>query len=187
MPSLVRSAALTLLLVLVTGTARGDDLPDPNPAHPGNGWYGWKILLADGAVAGATGLCVAAGLEDPCWVPLSGYLFASPIIHGVHRGPLRAIASVALRLSLPILGYWIGSKIPDCSINNYDGNCGLGESLFGAALGATTAVAIDSVWAFDDPSARAAVPSGSRAPGFSAMPAVSLMARGAGVGLAGRF
>jgi hypothetical protein len=185
---LVCPAVLTAFLTLAIATARADQARGPAAPPPGSGeWYGWKVLMADGAVIAATLSCVDLGWEDPCWVPAFGYFLTGPIVHGLHRGTARTFASVGFRVMLPIVGAAIGKAIPDCYPDTQDGNCGIGEMLLGGAIGIGVAMTIDAVWAFGNGEAGQPPQAVARKSGFSALPTLSLTARGAGIGFAGRF
>jgi hypothetical protein len=190
----------TLLLAATTTTARGEmprksDRADAgaNPlgvpfSTPGRQWYGWKLLLADGAEIAALAICIGAGGETPCWVPAFAYALSGPIIHARHRGVPRALGSLAFRLGLPVLGMYAGTKLADCNNPSRRENCQAGEQLVLGTLGVVAAIAIDAIWAFDYAPAQPESPASAARASVSVQPMISFgRGSGAGLGLVGRF
>src|ERR1700735_3738550 len=71
---------------------------------PATSWYGWEQLVADGGSAllaiRALGVSNSASGDASVLLGMSsagGYLVASPIIHGMHGNPGKAVLAVALR------------------------------------------------------------------------------------------
>lgn len=117
-------------------------------------WYGWQTLIADAAAVAVGSGCLYLYLKDvidaddgkQCFVP---FVLASPGVHLVHRGPLRALGSLGLRVGLPVLGLLVG-------LGSDDGNSGGDQSglhfdgaVSGFALGLVLGLAIDTLLAFD--------------------------------------
>ena len=70
---------VTLILLAFSGRARGEA-----------SWYGYQILLSDGATTGAMfGLSPGFAIN---------YLIGPPIIHGVHGNTGRIFGSIGLRI-----------------------------------------------------------------------------------------
>ncbi len=101
--------------------ARGDtrDAPEAvstSGATPERHWYGWQLLIVDGASLGVT-----AGTEvrNPGWVGtasavtgLAGLFLGGPIVHLTHRHTGKALGSLALRLVPGVVGY--GALLAAC-------------------------------------------------------------------------
>jgi hypothetical protein len=105
---LVAAAVLTLalfLLLLATGSARADDTPDPDV--PGATlWYGWQTLATDGAA-----LFLNFGQTPTERGALAAYGLGGPMVHLIHERPMTALASLGVRVGLPVLGFAIGSAL----------------------------------------------------------------------------
>ncbi|MBI5533761.1 MAG: hypothetical protein HY898_13660 [Deltaproteobacteria bacterium] len=128
-----RTAAPELVASLVRIRSRsGDDDDAP--------WYGWQILLADGAgIALFYASLQASSHSDTRAIELTAglgiYGLGGPIIHVVHGNPGRATLSLGMR-GIPILAGFAASDAGD-----------IGSALGGAMLALATglgAVAIDS-------------------------------------------
>ena len=104
-------ALLSAFVVIGAGTARASEdaegVPVP-PATARGAWYGGTVLLFDGAMIATTAGCAALTDSEGCQLPVYGYLLGGPIIHGRHHGWGRALASVGLRLGLPLVGLFLG-------------------------------------------------------------------------------
>jgi hypothetical protein len=125
----MRLAVPVLIAALVVSSIAPPALADdPAPATtpaasataPATSWYGWEQLAADGGAAllalGALAVSNSASGDASAFLATAsagGYLVASPVIHGMHRHPAKALLAVAIRLALPALtgaiGYGIGS------------------------------------------------------------------------------
>jgi hypothetical protein len=62
------------------------------------GWYGWKILIADG---GAVLLTVSTSTLGPI-IGGGAYLLTAPSIHLGHKRGLAALGSLSLRIAAPL-------------------------------------------------------------------------------------
>ena len=190
--------ALPLLLVAAAmKPARADviDGEDPvsvvplTPAPPARIWYGWQVLATDGALAAVTAAALAGDQEDLGEIALLGLLVSGPIVHGVHGKGTRALASLGLRIGLPLAGGLIGLAIADCpprDPNAFLDLCGVGETALGALGGMAAAITIDSIWAYED-AAVTPSPTPAPRPSWSVTPTVKVSETSAGIGLAGRF
>ncbi len=106
---------LLVALVLAPMLAAADDLPPgltpPTAMSADHRSYRGEVLLYDGIsdaliVGGLSG----AGGGFPVMLGLGGYLVAGPDVHLRHGHTGRAIASLALRIALPSLGWYVGSQ-----------------------------------------------------------------------------
>lgn len=130
--------------------------PETVPAQPVDqgtpSYRGWTL----GADAVAVGLMVVAvDHEDEGLAMLSlvTYAFGAPLVHLAKKRPERALASVGLRVGLPILGAMIGEGMhKDSYCNNYDyyETCDeegpSEEAALGVVVGIVAASAIDSIY-----------------------------------------
>lgn len=83
-------------------------LPPPPPKKTRSEWYGWQILLVDGASL-ASGLAVGlAGKAEPgAAVGLTGYALGAPIVHWANGQVGAGFGSLALRVGTPIsMAFW---------------------------------------------------------------------------------
>lgn len=164
-----------------TGPSQGPE--DDPPSRPRERWYGGWVLAGDAAwIAGAVamaklgcGACVGATVAG-------GYLIAPGIVHGVHGGAGNVLASLGVRVVLPIGGAWLFE--PDYSGEETAGGARPGESvgggismMFGAMLGAVAAIGLDAALVAWGPEARAT----------AAGPTVWVGRSGGGLGLRGAF
>ena len=120
-------------------------------------WYGWQILIVDGASI----------VTMPILVGLAGYVLGGPIVHAAHdRWGIGAL-SLGARLAGPTVGI-LAMGGADCKGDF----CGLGL-LVGAAVGAGVAVAVDvALLAREDvPVTRS--PERAAAPIFSIKPSIA--------------
>ena len=120
-------------------------------------WYGWQSLSADGA---ALLTLISAGaasdqkghLSDVLTYGSVGiYLLGAPVIHFAHGNPGRGLGSLGLRAGVPVAFGAIGSKLEDCSGDNYYDLCGIVGIIVGGVLGIATAITIDAaVLSYDE-------------------------------------
>lgn len=148
-------------------------VPVSRTAPAERSWYGWQILLADAA----SFACVGVTEQEAC---LLGFALSGPVVHTLHGRPGRGLASLGLRVGLPLIGALIGSAVANCpeeppapppSNGNGHGSgfgtvsipsfCGLSEVALGTMIGAAGAMAVDGVLAFTDgePAREASKPS----------------------------
>jgi hypothetical protein len=86
-------------------------------------WYGWQTLASDAASIGLirTGFAVgdrSAGSDGSLTATsgfiglgTAGYLGGAPTVHAFHHNPGRSIASVGLRLGLPLVSAIVGPRL----------------------------------------------------------------------------
>jgi hypothetical protein len=104
-------------------------LPASAPRDTKRAWYGWKTLTLDAAAAGVAlgGLAAFDGSEASSAVvgslALSTYGFGAPVVHLLHDEPSRAIASLGLRVGLPVvaLGMVVAGSDNECGPGQAEG------------------------------------------------------------------
>jgi hypothetical protein len=123
-----------------------DPSPESAASTPASsGWYGWQILLADTA---SITLVFAGGARSDAAVTagLAGWIGAGPAVHLAHGDVGKGALSLALRLGLPLLGAWAGSRIAGCAGQSGDNDeCG-GPAALGGLFGVLAAETIDDGW-----------------------------------------
>jgi len=122
---------------------------------------------------------VVGGLAEPTgepllWIAGGGYLLGAPIVHLAHGNPGRAVASLGLRVGLPVAFVGVGTVLEDCQGQDF---CGLASVLIGVPLGMATAIALDAAVLSRDTVKRP----------FAIVPTATLGTRSATVGLSGAF
>jgi hypothetical protein len=128
--------SLALLLVLVHGKpASAAEAAEPATTTQQTTWYGYQVLLTDGASIGL-GL-----LTDSPAVLIAGYLLGPIVIHGVDRRAGLAVVSPLVGVFLPVLGVAIGSQFKSC--NAYGDECAVGGSIVGGSIGVAAAMILD--------------------------------------------
>jgi hypothetical protein len=99
-------------LLLVEGAARADPAPvAPLPAATERQWYGWQTLAADGAA-------LVFGTQGQVEAGLATFVFGAPVVHWAHGRVGAGFGSLALRVSLPLLGLVALDSLPcrsECS------------------------------------------------------------------------
>jgi hypothetical protein len=116
----------------------------PDTAHPPRveepakvtRWYGGQTLAVDAASIGAVVLGASSQAVPLAALGFGGYLLGGPIVHFSHGNGGRGLASLTLRIGLPVLGVWAG-----CGTGG-GGPCYGGVA--GAALGVGAAIVVDS-------------------------------------------
>ncbi|HEX8109307.1 MAG TPA: hypothetical protein VF516_16355 [Kofleriaceae bacterium] len=98
--------------------------------------YGWQIAIAD--VAGT--LLLFRNDHSSASVGLMVYALGGPIIHGAHEQGGRAVASLTLRLGLPLASAWVWGRCPS-SADECEND---GAVAVGLVLGFVTAMVIDA-------------------------------------------
>lgn len=170
----VQSLLLTLILLAVAPTAGAQTTrasaapapaplvlapPGPPPAPPARTkeeWYGWKLLIVDGAViTSGVGLAVADAPAAGAITAVSGYVLGGPIVHWAHGQVGRGFVSLGGRIVIPLLtgatvlgvtyaafgtGNFVGSRRSD---NVFD-SVNMVFALGAAALSAPVAIALDA-------------------------------------------
>jgi hypothetical protein len=118
--------------------------------------YSGQIVLADATWVST--LLLAAKAEDGGVAVVGGlgYFLAAPSVHLAHRRPKTALASVVLRVGMPLIGAALGAatfsllssprrcdhQLSDCS--GGPGDAALYGGLFGGFLGVVVAPAVDA-------------------------------------------
>jgi hypothetical protein len=128
----------------------------PSIAHadepPRRQWYGYQLLLADGATGALT---IAGAQSDSPGViggALFGSLFMGPIIHGLNGQQGNAVRSIGIRLAAPLLGsICFGAPLARVLSVNQSGNdrsdAQMAGVLTGAVLGWVIGVLVDDAMA----------------------------------------
>jgi hypothetical protein len=163
---LVAAAVLTLallLLLLASGSARADEIEDPE-APAATLWYGWQTLATDGAA-----LFLNFGQMQTGHGALAAYGLGGPMVHLIHARPMTALASFGVRVAFPVLGFAIGSALDRADRVDRAGHADRAQpellradmpiplwSLLLAGAGVPTAMAFDSAVLARDPAPRAA-------------------------------
>jgi hypothetical protein len=104
----------------------------PPPPEVEDHWYGWQVLIVDGASI----------VTMPIIIGFGGYFLGGPIVHMAHGEYWRAIGSLGLRIGAPIAGAFLGAGLL-CQNRGGEWGC-LGEALLGLIAGALAAAAIDA-------------------------------------------
>lgn len=120
-------------------------------------WYGWQILIVDGASI----------VTMPILVGVGGYFLGGPIVHAAHDHWGMGALSLGLRVAGPTVGI-LAMGGADCKGDF----CGLGL-LLGAAVGAGVAIAIDVALLAHDEVPVTKAPERAAAPIFSIKPSVT--------------
>lgn len=86
------------------------ECPDPPPPRPARRsvWYGWQILIIDGASIGVV-LTSLTGSTAPAFVAAGLNFVGAPIVHWAHGEVGSGFASLAVRALIPGLGAAIGA------------------------------------------------------------------------------
>lgn len=147
------------LPAVATATAKAPQPPAPSASPARQRWYGWQLMLADAASVGLYTWSTAGNpLENPSTVGLIGaqlYLFGPPVIHAVmHDKPKTGLASLGLRLGLPLLGAGMSSLIGHgIGLRRCPREQGLCQAVavgsaayIGLGVGYLTAIGLDAAW-----------------------------------------
>jgi hypothetical protein len=161
-------------------------------------WYGWQILIADGA---AIGMLVGAGAvkDDRTGNTLAlgwglTYVLGGPVVHWVHRHGGIGAASLGLRLGCPIglalLGFGIGTAADGGRNRSFD-SAALAGTVIGFLVGFPTAIALDTAVLaredVEDEAPDAQAQSRLQRPSFTLHPDVQTSTTGAQLGVRGSF
>jgi hypothetical protein len=145
--------------------------------------YGWEILAADAASLLVSVIGSGADRSDSgafAFVGLFGYVAAPPVVHLFHHQSGRALASMGMRLGLPVLGVVVGvAASSGCEDDGEFDFCQLGWGAVGLLVGTASAIVTDVALA------REPVPRASA--GLQLIPQVLVSEREARIGLAGSF
>lgn len=141
----MRVSVAVVALLLVTAAARADSPPPPE--EPFVESYRNTTLAMDGVGMGLTALGLGGNVEVLALIGLPLYLVGPPLMHVSNGRPRRAVASVGMRVGLPLLGLVIGDSIPrDCGDT---GDCNTSPSsgvLIGVGAGLVVASALDAIF-----------------------------------------
>jgi hypothetical protein len=142
-------------------------------------WYGYQIMAAD-----LTSVGLALFGSQTAFGEV-GLVAAPSVIHGLHKRTRLAIASPILRVSLPLVGYFIATSSTSCTIMPGESECRHDPGLLGAGIGLVTAMILD--WSLSWETVEASIEHGPP-PRISLTSAgVAPTASGATVVLGGRF
>jgi hypothetical protein len=96
-------------------------------------WYGWQILICDGA----------AILTTPLLPPFGAavYVLGGPIVHVAHLHGFSALGSLGLRVLAPPAGFILGALAGSGCNGEF---CALGYGLIGGIVGLVGAIVIDT-------------------------------------------
>ena len=103
----------------VGGDANGDDrrlpvappAPAPSPEGPGRTFYGWQILLANGASLAVTSVAWQQESVPLGAAGLAGQAFGAPIVHAAHGRWGASFASFGINALVPLAGAAVGVAI----------------------------------------------------------------------------
>jgi hypothetical protein len=84
-------------------------VPPVHPEESESRWYGWQIILTDGAALAS----VAAASRDSAWgdLALVLYLAGGPVVHFAHEHLAKGAGSAALRVGVPLGGALVGALV----------------------------------------------------------------------------
>lgn len=108
--------------------------PEREPEE-GRQWYGWETLICDGT----------AVVTAPFLIGIAGYVLCAPIVHLANGQPVKAAASIGVRLGAP-LGLALAGGLIDAGANNgrCEFGCGMGGAIIGGGIGIVSAVVLDA-------------------------------------------
>ena len=168
------------ILLLAAGVAFAPGRARAEEERPPTRWYGWQIIIADGAVAGLTlGLATAGSDSGSTGVALgilaaSAFALVPPAIHLAHGSPRDALLSFTVRtvpIGLGFLLFGLTTRHTGCG----EGCPQLAFPLFGA-IGSGIGMVVDWFAFSTEP-----------APAVAIGPVLGPGGRGRGLGLALRF
>ena len=179
--------------------------PAPAPAAPGphaetteSYWYGWQTASSDAASVAVVMVGSATHASVVTALGVGGMFFGAPGVHLANGRGVIGLASLGLRVSLPLLGGFVGyAAAGTCHDNPKStsllGNCflhGFNEAAIGSLVGLGSAMVIDaSALAFGKREIEPpAAPRESGIPRITSVaPAYDPFTRTASVGMGGRF
>jgi hypothetical protein len=147
------SLLFTCAIALRAGAAAAQAMPPPIPepaAAEETRWYGWQMLLTDGAGFGVFALGMGRDPnENAVYLPavavgLGTLALSGPMIHAVHGNWAKAGYSLALRAGLMLLGAAIGGNTRCNYAYDHEG-CEAINAIYGLAIGGGIAVFLDAV------------------------------------------
>jgi hypothetical protein len=136
-----RTLGAMLFLTVVIGASRAA----AQEAAPGDrvSWYGYQTFATD-ATAIAFGLLTIQN-ENVAKVGAIGlYLSGAPTVHALHRRPLVAVGSLAMRIVAPLLAMKVAVAATDCETPPVWENCETAAELLGFVVGMGAAIIADS-------------------------------------------
>jgi len=170
--------------------ADDSDTPESRPAREGSErtWYGWQLVIADGA-------SVAALFSPVPSFAVPTHLLAPPLVHAANGEGRGAWLSLGLRSGIPLAGLGLGFLSAHLGTCNEASDSCHGSWILGGLLVGMAAAAIidDTLLAWkdtkdpDSPSYSAALRRPGKDPGVSVGVGVIPYRSGAGLGMAGRF
>lgn len=176
-PALIALAALVSSSSLAGSTARADGARssgaevDPGPPAATR-WYGWHVLAVDLASIGL----IAAGRDQLfSTIGAGGLVLGGPLVHLGRGHGGRAVGSLALRLSAPIVGGAIATAACPGEDNDEIFGC-MDHLLIGVVVGTGVAAVIDALRSTEEVEAAPPV-----------APAIMVGGGGAQLGVSGRF
>jgi hypothetical protein len=135
----------------LTPLAPGAEQPLP-PAEEGTASYRHLTLGLDVATVGLFALGVKQEDGGLIELSLATYVLGAPIVHLAKGRSGRALASVGMRLALPIVGGFLGQALRTTCVSSdpYYDECDeegpSGEAAIGALVGIATAMIVDSAY-----------------------------------------
>lgn len=166
------------------------DTPESHPVREERerAWYGWQLMIADGA-------SVVALVSPVPSFAVPTHLLAPPLIHAGNGEGRGAWLSVGLRSTIPLAGIGLGflsAHLGACdrASDSCHGSWILGGLLVGMAVAAIvddTLLAWKDTKDSDSPSYFSARRRSRKVPGFAVGVGVLPYRSGAGLGMAGRF
>jgi hypothetical protein len=148
MRTLVATSILLTTLTFGPSAWCDDDEAPSAPAPPAppppttSRWYGWQVLLVDGAAV------LAGAATENLPVTLGVYALGAPIVHAAHGRGGAALGSFGLRLALPLVAGGVMYALTDRRCGEGSGDwCGLGSVIYGilgAGAGMITASLFDA-------------------------------------------
>jgi hypothetical protein len=133
---------VVVALIILAGQRAHAEAPEPDEAVAS---YRTTTLKPDGVALGLAVAGIATSESSLGFLGAGTYAVGAPLVHLTKQRYGRALASVALRVGLPLLGVLIGDSIPrDCPA----GDCMTGSRAVGIGFGAgvVTAIALDTIF-----------------------------------------
>jgi hypothetical protein len=191
---LVLVASLALLLPSISNAGEPDASEAPAAATR---WYGWQSLPADAVALTALGLLLSTGADHAIdrdrWLTLGAlglYAFGAPFVHAMNGHGRRAVGSLSLRVSIPLVTGLVGGVVGYATTparGPFDNRCNdcaplraLGGTMIGVGFGIVTSIIVDDLVL-----ARETVP--VSAPRWSFTAAPSSASGGLSLGVAGTW
>jgi hypothetical protein len=149
--------------------------------------YRWQMLSVDAAAIASIGIAFDRHSHDWLELGVGSYVVGAPIIHAANGHGMRALGSIVLRVTLPVLGGFAGAGLdkPQCGDTISGAPADFCDGTFpgpnlqkGVALGVLAAIVIDT-WLVARPE--------RQRPRRSWSPTAAALHGGASVGVAGAF